>query len=154
MEELQYLTFYLGDEVFALDVLKIKEIIPYGEITSIPLMQPFLKGIMNIRGSVVPIVDLPKRVELDVDLYTKQLSIIIVSIDYENELSNVGIMVSRVDKVFSEEISKLESSPAFGSSIKKEWVKNIAKVEDEFIPILDIDKVLNLEDLSKTFQEI
>ena len=139
MEELQYLTFYLGDEVFALDVLKIKEIIPYGEITSIPLMQPFLKGIMNIRGSVVPIVDLPKRVELDVDLYTKQLSIIIVSIDYENELSNVGIMVSRVDKVFSEEISELESSPAFGSNIKKEWVKSIAKVEDEFIPILDIE---------------
>ena len=154
MEELQYLTFYLGDEVFALDVLKIKEIIPYGEITSIPLMQPFLKGIMNIRGSVVPIVDLPKRVDLDVDLYTKQLSIIIVSIEYENELSDVGIMVSRVDKVFSEEISELESSPAFGSNIKKEWVKNIAKVEDEFIPILDIEKILNLEDLSKTFQEI
>jgi len=154
MEELQYLTFYLGDEVFALDVLKIKEIIPYGEITSIPLMQPFLKGIMNIRGNVVPIVDLPKRVDLDVDLYTKQLSIIIVSIDYENELSDVGIMVSRVDKVFSEEISELESSPAFGSNIKKEWVKNIAKVEDEFIPILDIEKILNLEDLSKTFQEM
>ena len=154
MDKLQYLTFYIADEIFAIDVLKIKEIIPYDEITPIPLMHSYVAGVMNIRGNVVPIIDLNKRVELNIEMSNKKLSIIIISLMYDNEISDVGIIVSRVDKVFSKENSTLEQSPTFGSRIKKDLIKNIAKVEDSFIPILDIDKILNLDDLSSTLQEL
>jgi purine-binding chemotaxis protein CheW len=154
MEKLQYLTFYIANEVFALDVLKIKEVIPYDEITPIPLMHSYIAGVMNIRGNVVPIVDLNKRVELNIKMSNKKLSIIIVSLLQDNEMSDIGIIVSRVDKVFTREESTLEQSPTFGSKIKKDLIKNIAKVNNDFIPILNIDKILNIEDLSSTMQEL
>jgi purine-binding chemotaxis protein CheW len=155
MDTLQYLTFYIADEVFALEVLKIKEIIPYNDITPIPLMKDYIEGVMNIRGNVVPIIDLSKRVELDKNSATEKLSIIIISLDYGGDtLDDVGIIVTQVDKVFSKENSTLESSPTFGSKIKKDLIKNIAKVDDSFIPILDIEKILDLDDLSETLQEV
>ena len=153
MNNLQYLTFYIGDEIFAIEVLKIKEIIPYDYITPIPLMHPFIEGVMNIRGKVVPIVCLNKRVDLNVEMSSSKQSIIIISLTYEEEESDVGIVVSVVNKVFTKEEATLESSPTFGSKIRKDLIKNIAKVEDQFIPILDIDKILNLDELSETLQD-
>jgi len=155
IDTLQYLTFYIGDEVFALEVLKIKEIIPYNDITPIPMMQCYIKGVMNIRGNVVPIIDLNKRVELNIDVHSSKLSIIIITLKYnDDEFDDIGIIVSQVDKVFTKENSTLESSPTFGSKIRKDLIKNIAKVDDTFIPILDIDKILDINDLSKTLQEM
>ncbi len=154
MDKIQYLTLHLSDEIFALEVLRIKEIIPHGDITIIPLMQSYIKGVMNVRGDVVPILDLSKRVELDVDISSDKQSIIIISMVYDNIETNIGIVVSIVNKVFEQGINELESSPAFGSKIKKDFIKQIAKVDDDFIPILDLDRILDLDELSLTLQDI
>jgi purine-binding chemotaxis protein CheW len=116
-------------------------------------MHSFVEGVMNIRGNVVPIVCLNKRVDLNVDMSSKKQSIIIISLMYEDEESDVGIVVSMVNKVFTKDEATLETSPTFGSKIRKDLIKNIAKVEEQFIPILDIDKILNLDDLSETLQD-
>ncbi len=152
MKNTQYLTFYIGNEVFALEVLSVSEIIPYGEITYIPKMQPFVMGVMNIRGNIVPIVSLNKRLDLNLDMDLKKQSIIILSLTYDNEVSNIGVIVSKVDQVFTLEDNHIESSPAFGSKVKKEFIKNIVKFNDTFISILEIKEILNLEHLSLTMQ--
>ena len=154
MEDIQYLTFYIGDEVFALEVLKIHEIIPYEKITHIPRMQPYVIGVMNIRGKIVPIISLNKRLELNIPMNEKKQSIIIISLPYDNEMNDVGIVVSKVDQVFTINKENIESSPVFGSKIKKEFIKNIAKFKDDFISVLDIDEILNLDDLSTTTQKM
>jgi len=154
MNKVQYLTLYIGKEIFAVEVLRIKEIIPNDYITFIPLMQPYITGVMNVRGDVVPILDLSKRVELNIDISEDRKSIVIVSVTYDDVKTDIGIIVSMVNKVFEHSINELESSPAFGSKIKKEFIKQIAKVDDEFIPILDLDKILDINDLSKTMQNI
>jgi len=154
MNKVQYLTLYIGKEVFAIEVLRIKEIIPNDYITFVPLMQPYIKGIMNVRGDVVPILDLSKRVELDIDISEDRQSIIIVPVTYDDVKTDIGIIVSMVNKVFEHNIDELELSPTFGSKIKKEFIKQIAKIDDEFIPILDLDKILDIKDLSKTMQDI
>jgi purine-binding chemotaxis protein CheW len=154
MEEIKYLTLYIAQEVFALEVLRIKEIIPNSDITYIPLMPPYIKGVMNVRGDIVPILNLAKRVGLDTDIKTHRQSIIILRVVYDNEETNIGIVVSMVNKVFEQKPEELESSPTFGSKIKKDFIKQIAKVDDSFIPILDLDKILNLDELSLTSQEI
>ena len=154
MQENQYLTFYIGTEIFALDVLKIHEIIPYSKITYIPKMQSFVKGVMNIRGKIVPIISLNERLELNISMDSDKHSIIIISLDYEGDQNDVGIVVSKVDQVFTLSPSQLESAPTFGSKISKKFIHNIAKFNDEFISILDMDEILNLKDLSTTQQDM
>ena len=154
MDESQYLTFYLGDEVFALDVLKIYEIIPYSSITYIPKMQPYIKGVMNIRGQIVPIISLNKRLGVNAKMDEKKKSIIIISLDYDGEQHNVGVVVSKVDQVFTLDNIDLETPPTFGSKIDKRFIINIAKFQEQFISILDIDEILNLEELSTTTQDM
>ena len=154
MNETQYLTLYIAQEVFALEVLRVQEIIPSSYITPMPLMQPYIKGVMNVRGDIIPIIELSKRLELGIDITSKKQSIIIVSIIDENTKIVVGIIVSMVNKVFEQNADELESSPTFGSKIKKDFIKQIAKVDDEFIPILDLDKILDIDEISLTFQDI
>ena len=154
MEDIQYLTFYIGDEVFALEVLKVHEIIPYDTITHIPRMESYVKGVMNIRGKIVPIISLNKRLELNLHMNNKKQSIIIISLPFDGEMNDVGVIVSKVDQVFTINKKDIESSPIFGSKIKKEFIKNIAKFNENFISILDIDEILNLKDLSTTKQKM
>ena len=152
MEDLQYLTFYIGDEIFALDLLLIKEIIPYEEITKIPLMQEFILGVINLRGEILPIVDLNKRIELNTKQNLKKSSIIVISIEYEKKKLKIGIVVDIVSKVFSFKNNNLELSPLFGTKIKKKFIKQEAKVDDIFIPILNTENILNIDELPQTLQ--
>jgi len=153
MEDSQYLTFYVKDDIFALDVIKIYEIIPYEEVTYIPKMQDFIEGVLNVRGNIIPIISLNKRLGLNKSLNCNKKSIIILSISYEGEINEIGITVSKVDKVYSLEKTSLESSPIFGSNIEKRFIKNIAKFENQFISILNIEEILNLNDLSKVIED-
>lgn len=149
MEESQYLTFYIKDDIFALDVINIYEIIPYDTITYVPRMEDFIEGVLNVRGNIIPIISLNKRLKLNKDLNCKKKSIIIASISYENEINKIGIIVTKVDKVYSLEKTSLDNTPIFSTNIEKIFIKNIAKFGDKFISILDIKEILNLDDLSK-----
>jgi purine-binding chemotaxis protein CheW len=153
MDSTQYLTFSIGSDIFAVEVLKISEIIPIGTITPIPQMQPYIQGVMNIRGNIVPIVNLNDRLNLSNKCESKRQSIVIVKMQYEEEESHIGFIVSKVDKVFSKQEHELESIVKFDSKVKNMFVKNVAKVNEQFITILNMDTILNLDDLSATMQE-
>jgi len=146
----QYLTFYINDNNFAMDVINVKEIIPHGKVTKIPTMQPFVVGVMNIRGMAVPIIDIGIRLNIGAVKETNKRSIIIVTLEIEDELTDIGFIVSQVNQVFSIESVDLETTPSFGTKIRKDFIKNIGKINDDFITILDIENIFNIDEISVT----
>jgi len=146
----QYLTFYINDKEFGIDVLNVKEIIPYGKITKIPTMQNFVVGVMNIRGMAVPIIDMGDRLDIGSIEDAKKKSIIIVNIELDDEPTEIGFIVSQVNQVFTIETVDLETTPSFGTKLRKDFIKNIGKINNDFITILDIENIFNLNEISTT----
>ncbi|MEA2091336.1 MAG: chemotaxis protein CheW [Campylobacterota bacterium] len=146
----QYLTFYVADELFALSVTHIKEILEYSIVTKVPLMHKCVSGITNIRGSVIPVVDLGIRLKIkDEQTINKRTSIIVI--EKEDEIQNflVGLVVDEVNEVYDILTKAQEETPIFGNEIRKEFVEHIAKVKGQFIPILNSSTLVDLEELSQ-----
>lgn len=145
LEDNQFLIFLLNGETFGLKILKIKEIIEHSEITRVPMMPRYIRGIINLRGNVVPVVDLNQRFyNLPTEIGKKTCIIIVESISDENK-TEVGVMVDIVNEVI--EIKNIEPPPSFGSKIKTEYVEGIGKMEDHFIVLLNMDSVLDIEEI-------
>ncbi|MEA2098795.1 MAG: chemotaxis protein CheW [Campylobacterota bacterium] len=146
----QFLTFYVEDEMYALSVVHIKEIIEYSIVTKVPLMSECISGITNIRGSVIPVVDLGIRLNVtDTQTINKRTSIIVI--EKEDEIKNfqVGLIVDEVHKVYDIFTKEQENAPAFGSNIRKEFIEHIGKVDGQFIPILNSSTLINVKELSQ-----
>jgi len=146
----QFLTFYVADEIYALSVLNIKEIIEYSKITQIPLMDNCISGVTNIRGNIIPLINLGIRMDITKDLNINKRTSIIV-IEKEDNIQNfqVGLIVDEVDKVYDILNKEQEDAPAFGSKIRKDFIEHIAKINGVFIPILNSSQIINIEELSK-----
>ena len=149
VEEHQYLTFMLGDEVFAISALSIKEIITYCNVTQVPSMNNYIDGITNVRGNVIPVVLLSHRFELPYRKATNRTCIIIVSVIYENEKCDVGLVVDKVDRVYDILPSHMEEIPTFGTKVRREFLHKMGKVDGRFISILDSNVILDIDELSR-----
>jgi len=146
----QFLTFYVADEMYALSVAHIKEIIEYSIVTKVPLMPKCISGITNIRGNVIPVVDLGIRLNVANKQSTnKRTSIIVIDKEYEIKNFQVGLIVDEVHKVFDIFTKEQEDTPAFGSKIRKDFIQHIGKIDGQFIPILNSETLINIEELSK-----
>lgn len=145
----QYLTFTLGGEYYGIGILYIKEIIEYGQLTSVPIVSPVIRGVLNLRGNVLPVIDLAVRLNASVaseaDKYT---CIIIVELKNKHEHVEMGIIVDAVNDVVSLSLQDLEPPPSFGSYIRPDFIKNIGRVSDQFITLLDTERVLSIDELS------
>lgn len=148
MDGHQYLTFVLKDENYAIDILHVKEIIEYGGLTKIPMMPDFIRGVLNLRGSAIPVIDLTARFSKEVTEITRYTCIIIVEIEGTTKPIEVGIKADMVNEVVSIDESQLEPSPKLGSRIKTDFIENIGKINDQFVIILNIDRLLDLEHLT------
>lgn len=148
MEENQFLTFISGSETFAVDIHSVKEIKEYSHITTIPLMPLSVLGVINLRGNVVPIIDLQVRIGKEKSKITKRTCIIIVELNYSDEKMDVGLMVDAVSEVIDIPITEIEKAPSFGSKIRNDFIKSIGKIEGKFIIILNIINVLSIDELS------
>jgi purine-binding chemotaxis protein CheW len=135
----QYLTFSLGDEQYGLGVLNIKEIIEYGVVTRVPATPPYIRGVINLRGSVVPVVDLAVRFGLPVSPVTGRTCIIIMETTILGEQATMGILADSVSQVIDLARQDIEPSPAFGTSVRLEYLEGMAKMDTRFVLILNID---------------
>lgn len=144
----QYLMFTLGDEVFAIDIRTVREIIQYGAITVVPLMPKFVRGVINLRGSVVPVIDLQARFERSRSDPGKKTCIIIFDTILADERVELGLMVDSVSEVVDISDDRIEPPPYFGSSIKREFISGLGKVGGEFVVIIEPDRALNIEDMA------
>jgi purine-binding chemotaxis protein CheW len=148
VEDNQFLTFFSNEEVFGIRILQVKEIKEYSEVTSIPLMPEFVKGVINLRGNVVPIIDLPIRFGREKTVITKRTCIIILEVFHESESLDIGILVDAVSEVIEIPESMIEPTPSFGSKIRNDFIMGIGKLEQRFAILLDINKVLSVGELS------
>jgi purine-binding chemotaxis protein CheW len=144
----QYLTFALGSEMFAVGILNVKEIIEYGNLTEIPMMPAFIRGVINLRGSVVPVIDLSARFGGSQTEVGRRTCIVIVEVEDEDAKHDIGIMVDAVSEVLDIPGSEIEPPPAFGAKIRADFIFGMGKVAGKFVIILNINKVLSVEEIA------
>jgi len=145
-EQSQYLTFMLNAEVFAIGILAIKEIIEYGNVTPVPLMPRAVRGVINLRGAVVPVMDLAARLGKPESHVTKRTCIVIVEVQTGEERHDVGVIVDAVNAVLDIAGNDIEPPPAFGARIPRSFIQGMGKVAGSFVILLDVDLVLSLEE--------
>ena len=144
----QYLTFMLGGEIFAIGILRIKEIIEYGQLTEVPRMPDFIRGVINLRGAVVPVIDLGSRFGKKESAVSRRTCIVIIEVIYEEAQHVVGVMVDAVNEVLDISPEEIEPAPTFGSKIRADFIRGMGKVDGKFVIILDVDHVLSLDEIS------
>ena len=144
----QYLTFKLGDEVFALDISKVREVLDFTTVTRVPQTPDFMLGVINLRGSVVPVVDMRLKFGMSATEATVNTCIIIVEIDIDEETTVLGALADSVREVMEMEPDQIEPPPRIGTRLKTKFIKGMGKRDNEFIIILDIDKVFSADELA------
>lgn len=148
-EELQqYLTFMLGGETFAIGILSIKEIIEYGQLTEVPRMPDFIRGVINLRGAVVPVIDLGARFGKQPASVSRRTCVVIIEVEHEGEQQVVGVMVDAVNEVLDISPEQIEPAPNFGANIRADFISGMGKVEGKFVIILNVNHVLSLDEMS------
>ena len=145
---LQYLTYWLRDEVFAMDIRCVREIIQYGAMTPVPLMAEFVRGVINLRGSVVPVIDLQSRFGRPAAAIGKKSCIIIFDASQDSEKLALGLLVDAVSEVVEIADADIAPAPQFGASIRRDFIRGMGKVGGEFIVILAPERALDVEDMA------
>jgi len=150
----RYLTFSLGGEVYALPILDITEIMEFRALTVVPMMPSFLRGVINLRGRVVPVVDLAARFGRGATQVARRTSIVIVEArDGSGDPGyHMGIMVDAVNKVVHVAPSEIEPAPAFGAGIRPDFISGMAKYDGQFVVVLDVSRVLSVEEMMQLGQ--
>ncbi|MDH5392429.1 MAG: chemotaxis protein CheW [Gammaproteobacteria bacterium] len=144
----QYLTFVLGGENYGVSILVIKEILEYHEPTTVPMMPDFIRGVINLRGSVVPVVDLSLRLGKAGTEVAKRTCVVIIEIQHEDERMEIGVVVDAVNEVLDIPPENIEAAPNFGAKIRTDFINGMGKVDEKFVVLLNIDHVLSIEELS------
>ena len=146
-ESNQYLTFKLDQEVYALDITQVREVLDFTEVTKVPRMPEFMRGVINLRGGVVPVVDLRLKFDMAKSERTVDTCIIIMELDIEGEKTYLGALADSVQEVITLEADQIEPPPKIGTRLDTEFIKGMGKRNDELIIILDIDRVFSSSEL-------
>jgi len=147
-ETTQFLSFKLDEEEFALDISKVREVLDYTRITKVPQTPNYMKGVINLRGSVVPVVDLNNKFGIKETTQTVNTRIIIGEVAVEGEDTVLGVLADSVHEVIEMEPENIEPAPKIGSKLNTEFLKGMGKRDEEFIMILDIDKIFSADELA------
>jgi len=144
----QYLTFALGSEMFAVGTLSVKEIIEYGQLTEVPMMPDFIRGVINLRGAVVPVIDLSARFGRSATQITRRTCIVIIEVPTGEEKHDIGVVVDAVSEVLEIPSGEIEPAPAFGAKIRTDFIQGMGKVNGKFVILLDVGKVLSVDEIA------
>ncbi len=147
-KEGKYLTFMLDNEEYGISILKIKGIIGMMPITTVPQTPAFVKGVINLRGKVIPIVDLRARFGMDTIDYTERTCIIVVEIEGPAGMMMIGIVVDAVSEVLNIKAENIEDTPTFGTKLNTDYILGMAKMEGGVKILLDIDRVLTGDEIA------
>jgi len=143
----QYLSFVLGSETFAIGIMAIKEIIEYASLTEVPMMPAYVRGVINLRGAVVPVLDLPIRFGKSSSAVTKRTCIVIIDVMSGSERHVLGLVVDAVNAVLDILPADIEPPPAFGASIRTEFIRGMVKINSKFVIVIDVDHVLAADEV-------
>ncbi|HSX51534.1 MAG TPA: chemotaxis protein CheW [Cellvibrio sp.] len=144
----QYLTFRIGNENYGLELSQTREIIEYSGITEVPLMPSFLRGVINLRGDVVPVIDLAVRLGRKSIEVQKRTCIIVVELQNNEQNHVLGLLADSVSEVIEMNDENIEDAPSFGANIRADFIQGIAKRDDEFVVLLDANNALSIRELA------
>jgi len=144
----QYLTFKLGEELFALDIAKVREVLDFTTVTSVPRMPDFMRGVINLRGSVVPVVDLRRKFNMAPSENTVNTCIIISEVTVDGDTTILGALADSVQEVIDLGPENIAPVPRIGTKLRTEFIKGMGKQQDRFVMILDIDRIFSADDLA------
>lgn len=144
----QYLTFKLKEEVFAIEILKVREVLEYTTLTKVPRTPDFMSGVINLRGNVVPVIDLNLKIGMPKTEKTIDTCIIIVETEVRGETVFIGALADSVEEVIEIEPENIEPAPKIGTNLNIEFLQGMGKKDDHFIMIFDIDKLFSTEDIA------
>jgi purine-binding chemotaxis protein CheW len=147
-DQSQYLSFFIADEEFAVKILKAREILEYGTVTKVPGAPPTVRGVINLRGSVVPVVDLALKFGLPESEVTKRTCVVIVEVAHGEEKTTMGVIVDSISQVVELPQDQIEPAPDFGTRVKLEYLLGMGRSGKKFVMVLDIDKALSPSELS------
>jgi purine-binding chemotaxis protein CheW len=147
-ETSQYLTFKLDQETYALDITQVREVLDFAEITKVPRMPEFMRGVINLRGGVVPVVDLRLKFGMTKTEKTVDTCVIIIDLAIEGETTLLGTLADSVQEVLTMEPDQIVPPPKIGTRLNTEFIKGMGKKNDEFVIIIDIDKVFSLDEVA------
>lgn len=147
-EATQHLTFKLDDEIFAIDISKIREVLEFTSVTKVPRTPDFMRGVINLRGGVVPVLDLRLKFGMPEAEKTVNTCIIIVEVSLDGESTVLGALADSVQEVLELESDQIEPAPRIGTRLNTDFIKGMGKRDDQFIMILDIDKVFSADELA------
>ncbi|MFM1988282.1 MAG: hypothetical protein RJA99_1239 [Pseudomonadota bacterium] len=147
-EAAQFLTFTLGEEVFALDIRTVREIIQYGPMTTVPLMPSFVRGVINLRGAVVPVIDLQARFGRAGAEVGKKTCIIIFDAERDGERTELGLLVDAVSEVVEIAADMIEPPPNFGATVRRDFIRGMGKHGGRFVILLEPDRAFDVEEMA------
>ena len=145
----QYLAFVLGGEALAMPIRSVKEVIQHGSLTRVPLMPAFIRGVLNLRGAVVPVIDLSVRFGKGPTQVGRRTCIVILEVEHGENPVTLGVTVDTVSEVLEIGASEIEPAPAFGSALRTDFMAGVAKVGGRFVLILEVDQVLSIEEMAE-----
>lgn len=145
----QYLTFLVGNEKLAIGIHDVNEIIEISTITRVPMTPDYIRGVINLRGNVVPVVDLSARLGHKTSEISKRSCIVLVEIMTGDESQNIGMLVDQVDEILEIPTSNIQAAPEFGSEIRVDFIQAMGRVGDDFIILLEVSRVLSVAELAK-----
>jgi len=143
----KYLSFLIGSEKYGVDIVNVKEIIEYGQVTGVPIAPPALRGGLSLRGNVVPIVDLSARFYGYRSTITRLSCIVVVEIEHQGERIPIGLLIDALHEVVDIQPENTEQTPGFGAKIRTEFIQGIGKTHGRFVILLNLDRVLDIEEL-------
>jgi len=146
-ETTQYLTFKLEDEVYATDIAQVREVLEYSRVTKVPRTPDYMRGVINLRGHVVPVLDLKLRFGMSRTEQTVNTCVIIVEVTIEGEKTIIGALADSVQEVIDMDPSTIEPPPKIGTKLNTDFIRGMGKRDEQFVIILDIDKVFSTEDM-------
>lgn len=152
-ERNEYLTFTLADEQYAVGVYDVKEVLEYTTVTRVPRTQDFMRGVINLRGSVVPVIDLRLKFGMEATERTIDTSIVVLEVELGGAVVTVGALADSVQEVISLEPENIEPPPRIGTRINTDFIRGIGKQDGKFIIILDINRVFSEEELAAVAEE-
>jgi purine-binding chemotaxis protein CheW len=144
----QYLTFTLAQEIYAISIGKVREIVEFHSLTRIPMMPDFLCGVTNLRGAVIPVIDLLSRFGKGTTVIGNRSCIVIVEVEHADEMTPLGVLVNSVNEVVPVQEQDIEPRPSFGSSIRAEFIDALLNLHGEFVISLDIQQALSIQEMA------
>lgn len=148
----QYLTFSLDDEIFGLDIYKVHEVLDFTALTKVPRMPEFMAGVINLRGRVVPVIDMRLKFGMTKAEMSVNTCIIIVEIDLDGETTVLGALADSVQEVLELDSSRIEPPPRIGTRLRTQFIKGMGKRDDQFIILLDIDRIFSSDDIAAVLE--